>query len=200
MQREEGFLIALEGIDQAGKRTQAQLLAKELRRLTRRVQVLSFPDYSTPLGAEISLYLCGRRNFSCEVRQLLFTANRWEHAPEIRKWLADGEVVIVDRYIGSGIAYGLVQGLNESWVWNLEKGLPVPHLTILLDILPEVSLRRKEIGRDTYEEQMALLSAVRQTYLNLVRTYDWEVIPGDAPVDRIFQTMLEIVVAKLEAH
>lgn len=198
MQQEKGFLIALEGIDQAGKWTQAQLLAKGLRQLTYPVEVISFPDHSTPLGAELFSYLRGERDFSREVRQMLFAANRWELAPKIRKCLASGETVIIDRYIGSGVAYGIALALDETWVWNLEKGLPLPSLTVLLDISPEVSLHRKQTGRDAYEEQMELLSLVRQTYLKLARTYDWEVIPGEAPPNRIVEMIFEVVVAKME--
>ncbi len=76
-----GRLIAFEGLDQSGKQTQAEWLAEALRAAGHRVQTLSFPDYQTTIGAEIGAALQGRRDYGPDVLQLLYVANRYEHAP-----------------------------------------------------------------------------------------------------------------------
>ena len=109
-----GRLIAFEGLDQSGKQTQAEWLAEALRAAGHRVQMLSFPDYATTIGAEIGAALHGQRAYGPDVLQLLYIANRYEHAPAIRGWLAEGTMVVADRYAASSLAYGEAQGLDAG--------------------------------------------------------------------------------------
>ena len=78
--------------------------------------------------------------------------------------LADGTVVICDRYLASSIAYGEAQGLDGAWLREIQRYLPPPDLTILLDIAPETAAGRKTANRDKYERDLALLSRVRESY------------------------------------
>ena len=57
-----GSLIAFEGLDQSGKQTQAESLRDHLTAQGRVCQLLSFPDYATPIGGEISKALHGERD------------------------------------------------------------------------------------------------------------------------------------------
>src|SRR5215468_3894484 len=103
------MLIVFEGLDQSGKETQAKLLAARLAETGRRVQTLSFPAYDTPIGREIRQALDGARDFTPDVMQLLYVANRLEFRPQIEAWLAAGDFVVCDRYCASSIAYGEAQ-------------------------------------------------------------------------------------------
>ena len=67
---------------------------------------LAFPEYDTPIGQEIRQALAGGRDFSPDVMQLLYVANRLEFKARLNQWLAAGDVVICDRYSASTIAYG----------------------------------------------------------------------------------------------
>ncbi len=58
-------------------------------------------------------------------------------------------------------------------------------LTILLDIAPDVAVRRKSAGRDLYERDVALLERVRQSYLAQSARNDWAVVPGDRPTEEV---------------
>ncbi len=182
MKQLAGKLVAVEGIDQAGKQTVCEWLVSELRGLGVPAEQTGFPDYATPLGHEITAFLRGERNYPAEARQLLYTANRWERAAELRAWLADGRAVVVDRYIASGVAYGAAQGLATDWMLAVERGLPPADLTILLDITPDVSLARKTTARDAYEARTDLLARARDAYLTLAREPGWLVV--DAAADR----------------
>lgn len=160
-----GLLIAFEGLDQSGKQTQAGLLRDRLAAQGRTVRLLSFPDYGTVIGAEIGRALHGERHYTPDVMQLLYVANRYEWKQEIAAARDRGTVVVCDRYLASSVAYGEAQGLDPNWLFSVQQYLPQPDVTILLDIPPEVSARRKRDGRDRYEQDLALLARVRDSYL-----------------------------------
>ena len=163
-----GLHIAFEGLDQSGKQTQAEQLRDRFVADGRRVRLLSFPDYDTPIGQEIGRALRGERDYRPDVMQLLYVANRHEWRPEIERERAAGTVLICDRYVASSIAYGEAQGLDGTWLRDIQRNLPPPDVTLLLDIAPDVSARRKSHDRDRYERDLALLARVRDSYLRQV--------------------------------
>jgi dTMP kinase len=160
-----GLLIAFEGLDQSGKQTQAELLRDRVVDAGRLVRLLSFPAYETAIGAEIGRALQGDRDYAPDVMQLLYVANRYEWKPQIEREMARGTVLICDRYLASSIAYGEAQGLDPDWLLEIQKFLPQPDLTFLLDIDPATAARRKAADRDKYERDMALLERVRRSYV-----------------------------------
>jgi dTMP kinase len=160
-----GLLIAFEGLDQSGKQTQAELLRDRLVEGGRLVRLLSFPAYDTPIGTEIERALRGDRDYGPDVMQLLYVANRYELKPLMERELARGTVLVCDRYLASSVAYGGAQGLDQAWLTDMQRHLPQPDLTILLNIDPAVSARRKTADRDRYERDLALLGRVRDSYL-----------------------------------
>jgi dTMP kinase len=174
-----GLLIAFEGLDQSGKQTQAELLRDRLIAAGRSVFLLSFPDYGTPIGEEIERALRGARNYAPDVMQLLYVANRYEWRTEIERRRSDGEILICDRYLASSVAYGEAQGLDPAWLLEIQRHLPQPDLTFLLDIVPEVSARRKTSDRDKYERDLALLGRVRNSYLSLAEQDGWVRLSAD---------------------
>jgi dTMP kinase len=174
-----GLLIAFEGLDQSGKQTQAELLRDRLIAGGRSVYLLSFPDYGTPIGEEIERALRGARNYAPDVMQLLYVANRYEWRSEIERRRSDGEILICDRYLASSVAYGEAQGLDAAWLLEIQRHLPQPDLTFLLDIAPEVSARRKTADRDKYERDLALLGRVRNNYLSLAEKDGWVRLSAD---------------------
>ncbi len=160
-----GLLVAFEGLDQSGKQTQAELLRDRLTALGRSVRLMSFPDYTTPIGTEIGRALRGEREWGADVMQLLYVANRYEYKETIAREREAGTVLLCDRYLASSVAYGEAHGLDASWLLQIQRFLPQPDLTILLDIPPAVSARRKTADRDKFERDLALLARVRDSYL-----------------------------------
>ncbi len=160
-----GLLIAFEGLDQSGKQTQAELLRDRLKEQGYKVRLLSFPDYGTSIGEEIARALQGERDYGPDVMQLLYVANRYERKDEILRWLEGGLILICDRYRASSVAYGEAHGLDAAWLGDMQKYLPDPDITFLLDIAPETSARRKTSDRDKFERDLALLARVRDSYL-----------------------------------
>jgi dTMP kinase len=191
-----GLLVVFEGLDQSGKQTQAELLRDWLVRSGRAVRLLSFPTYDTPLGAELGRALRGEREYGPDVMQLLYVANRFEWRNEIERELAAGTVLVCDRYLASSIAYGEAQGLDPRWLEAMQAQLPQPDVTLLLDIAPDVSLARKQMGRDKYERDLGLLARVRASYARQAHEGRWTTL--DAARDRT--TVAADVRAAVESH
>jgi dTMP kinase len=176
-------LIAFEGLDQSGKETQARLLAARLEADGRGVTTVSFPDYDTPIGQELYKALHGERPYGPDVIQMLMIANRYEWKPAIVSAIEKGHVVVADRYLASSVAYGEAQGLDPDWLYEAQKYLPVPTLTVMIDIAPATAVARKRTNRDRFEQDLALLERVRVSYRRQSQRPGWVAIDGERPID-----------------
>jgi dTMP kinase len=191
------MLIAFEGLDQSGKETQARQLRARLEQDGRRVRAVSFPDYTTPIGIELRRALSGERDFSPEVMQLLYVANRFEYRPRLEAWLGAGDIVVCDRYRASSVAYGESQGLDASWLEDIQRFLPVADITVLLDIAPETAVARKSTGRDRFERDMGLLARVRESYRRQAAAKGWTVIDAETSRDAVGRSVQDAVLPLL---
>ena len=187
------MLIALEGLDQSGKETQARRLRDCIRSAHHKARVVSFPDYGTSIGEEIARALQGEREYGPDVMQMLYVANRYERKPDMDRWQEAGIILLCDRYVASSIAYGEAQGLDRQWLLDMQKYLPQPELTIFLDIAPETALKRKATGRDRYERDHALQMGVRASYLRQAEDPAWRRVDGERPADQVADEVAELV-------
>ena len=192
-----GHLIAFEGLDQSGKQTQAERLITALREHGVDVRLLSFPDYGTAIGKEIGRALQGGHDYPADTLQLLYVANRYEFRPEIERTIAGGGVVVCDRYLASSVAYGEAQGLDAGWLTTIQRFLPQPSLTVLLDIPPERSLERKQRARDRYEQDLALLGRVRDSYRRQAAAPSWVTLDGSQDKDSVTAGVVSVVRSQL---
>ncbi|HEY0873886.1 MAG TPA: dTMP kinase [Vicinamibacterales bacterium] len=174
-----GALIAFEGLDQSGKQTQAEGLRDHVVAQGRECRLLSFPDYGTAIGGEIARALQGQHHYAADTMQLLYVANRYEKREAIEALLAAGAIVVCDRYIASSVAYGEAQDLDPGWLTDIQRYLPKPDLTIVLDIAPETAVARKASGRDRFERDLALLSRVRESYRRQAQQRGWLLLDGE---------------------
>ena len=195
----QGLLIAFEGLDQSGKQTQAERLKASLEERGRTCRLLDFPSYETHIGQEIEAGLHGGREYGPDVMQLLYVANRYEKKPQIEAELAAGTVVICDRYLASSIAYGEAFGLDGDWLREVQKYLPAPDLTILLDIAPETAAGRKTTNRDKYERDLALLSRVRESYRRQAEAGRWFSVDGEQPKNLVADAVQAVVNRLIDA-
>ncbi len=170
-----GRLIVLEGIDGAGKTTQAALLAAHLKKNGRQVLRTAEPT-EFPTGKALRAALSGKvKKSECEMATL-FVEDRIAHNIHPEEGLAvlleAGIDVICDRYYYSTLAY---QGhsTNYEWVKSMNLLCPQirkPDLCIYLDLTPEQSLERISAGRDSLEiyENEETLRGVRNAFLRVL--------------------------------
>ena len=192
-----GHLIAFEGLDQSGKQTQAELLRDRLKEEGWKARLVSFPDYGTTIGEEIARALQGEREYGADVMQLLYIANRYERKPDLQRWLDGGLVLVCDRYVASSIAYGEAQGLDPVWLMEVQKFLPAPSLTIVLDIAPETAVQRKAVERDRYERDLAMQARVRDSYRRQAAEQNWIQLDGERPKDAVAADVFNAVASRL---
>jgi dTMP kinase len=199
----KGRLIAICGIDGSGKATQTALLAQRAEAAGHTVRQLSFPRYGEGFFAElIERYLRGEfapraADVSPYLAALPYAFDRWQAAPRLRAWLAEGCVVLCNRYVpanmahqGSKLPSGAERRAFFEWVSELEYGvleLPRPDLHILLDVPPAraaqlVTGRRAAAGlaeaKDIHERDTGYLEATAGAYREISRAMlgRWEVV------------------------
>ena len=176
-----GKFIVFEGIDGAGKTTQAELLANALRSEGKSVVITAEPT-GYEGGKLLRMALSGKiKRSECQMA-VMFVSDRIEHNihPEngIEALLAEGCYVICDRYYYSTLAY---QGMSTDYGWVKAMNLSCPQirrpdLCVYLDLTPEQSLERIRAGRDSVEiyENTETLTKVRNTFLKVMDDLECE--------------------------
>ena len=170
------MFISFEGIDGVGKSTQIRMAEAYLREQGREV-ITTFEPGGTDLGHEIRGLLLHRKgDVAPRSEALLYAADRAHHvATKVRPALAEGKVVISDRYLDSSVAYqGAGRNLSASEVrgismWAVD-GL-LPDVTFLLDLDASVARARRELtGQEPdrlEREKIDFFEAVRAEFLKL---------------------------------
>ncbi|NIP62255.1 MAG: dTMP kinase [Nitrosopumilaceae archaeon] len=192
------MIIVIEGGDQAGKKTQSNLLTNKLKSKKIKTKTFSFPDYSTPVGKEIKHYLSGKRKFTPQVIHCLLAANRWEKLEEIKKAQSKFSVLIMNRYYQSNIVYGLANGMNEKWLENLDAGIPRADLVIVLDISQAESFKRKSKKRDKFEKDREFLKKISILYKKMAKKKRWQIVNALRPKEEIHNDIMKIFAKKLQ--
>lgn len=179
MAAKPGRFVVLEGIDGSGTTTQVARLADRLRAADVAVRATREPS-DGPVGVLVRQVLTGRvvvpggRAPGWATMALLFAADRMDHVEsEIEPFVAEGGVVVSDRYDASSLAYQSTSSGSQAkdaveWIRSLNRYVRRPDLTIVLDLSPEVAAdrraRRGELAQlyEQNEVQRALAAFYRQ--------------------------------------
>ena len=185
------MLIAIEGVDGAGKRTLTDGLRRSLEANGKSVATLAFPRYGQSLTADVAAEaLRGRHGdlaSSVYAMAMLFALDRAGGADQIRDLCRDHDVVILDRYVASNAAYSAArlhqpaEGEAVGWVRDIEYGrlqLPAPDWQVLLGVSAELADQRARHRasvdasreRDTYERDAGLQQRTGAVYAGLAAT------------------------------
>lgn len=197
----QGIFIAFEGGEGIGKSTQSELLKQWLEQEGESV-VLSREPGGTDLGIEIRKILLSHSTgeISPRAEALLYAADRAHHVfSVIRPALANGQVMISDRYFDSSIAYqGAGRVLEPGEVarisrWATESLFPT--LTIIIDLPAEIGLGRLK-SKDRLESQpIAFHERVRQEFLQLAQLDPerYFIVDGNQSIDDIHTAIISRV-------
>ena len=204
-----GLFITLEGIDGTGKSTQLRLLARHLKKRGLAVRVTREPG-GTRVGERIRRILLASATARLDplAELALMYAARAQHLQEvIRPALERGEIVLSDRYNDASLAYqGYGRQLGVETVRTFDRivcGRTQPDLTLLLDLLPRLSLgrararlSRQDSQQERFERQgMAFHRRVRRGYLEIARTEPRRVklVQADGPVAEVQAQIRKLV-------
>lgn len=186
------MLIVFEGVDGCGKSTQVNLLKEKLGALVFKYPTRKYPMLTDFLEKKVSL--------DPKALFLLFLADIADDQENVRKALAEGKTVILDRYVFSTLAYE-VNGITPRNGAKIVEGVGYlkPDKVLLLDIDSKTSQERKSAQKelDRYEENAAYLEKVRLNFLALAEerflTPSWHTIDATKDVESIHSEIMKLL-------
>lgn len=220
-------LFVIEGIDGAGKSTQIRLLREYFSRRGYSCEYLHFPRTEEPFFGElIARFLRGEFGSINDVDPwlvaMLYAGDRKDAAGVISNWLKSGNMVLLDRYTFSNIAYQCAKLSDPrqqddlmNWILDLEFrhfGIPLPDLNIFLDVpfsFTQKKLLSSRTGddrsylngtRDIHEESLAFQLKVKEMYLRVAESNDRLCIVNCSddkgemlPQEKIFELIIKLI-------
>ncbi len=221
------MFIVIEGLDGAGKSTQVQKLKEYFEGQGKSVKFLHFPRFDAPVyGSLVAKFLRGDLGAIDQVDPylvaLIYAGDRAGAAQMVRRWLANGEVVIMDRYVLSNIAYQCAKQKGgdvekrtlKEWILELEyteNQIPEPDQTLFLNV--PFSFTTKKLtetrsgddrnyldgAQDIHEASLTFQEKVREVYLGHTdpnyHIVDCATADGAEmlPIDQISQKIINII-------
>jgi len=199
-------LIVLEGLDGSGKSTQIDLIKKYLEDHNLSYEYIHFPIYgNNEASSVIAAYLRGEYGNINEVNPIfvanMYAMDRYLYLPTLQRQLMNNDVVLMDRYVFSNMAYQGAKYITETqsqimrdWIDDFEFGfleLPYPDLDIFFDVpieSIEKRLNTREEGdtreylngkKDIHEADIEFQKRVRNNYLAMKDYQGYEIIPTE---------------------
>lgn len=182
----KGALIVIDGTDGSGKATQTKLLVNRLRAAGFPVETIAFPQYGRPSAGLVEAYLHGEygtvNEVDARIASVFYAADRYDASFTIRKWINEGKLVVIDRYVSANMGHqgSKISDQNERekflvWLRDLEYGLfklPQPDITVIL-LVPSAVAQKLAADRDgaktdIHQADPAHLSAAEATYRWLI--------------------------------
>jgi len=209
-----GKLIAIEGVDGAGKHTQSELLGLALRARGVACVPFCFPRYESTFGRLIASFLNGDfgplDTIDAHFSALLYAGDRFEAKAELEAALAAGNTIVSDRYVASNLAHQTARVPMErriafsAWLKHLEYGiygLPEEDLAIYLRL--PASEARERVGRkaarkytalqhDLQEADLQHLEQTSAVYDLLAKQPHWVTVECVDPLKDVPRTTQEI--------
>ncbi len=189
----QGKFIVIDGTDGSGKATQTALLVKRLKKEGYPVKIFDFPQYGQKSAGLVEEYLNGKYGDAKSVgpyrASIFYACDRYDASFKIRKYLAEGKIVISNRYVTANMGHqgGKIQNAKErkkyfTWLAELEYGtfgIPQPDLNIILHV--EAAVAQKMVDgkgkrdytkkkRDLHEKDLKHLKAAEKVYLEIAKT------------------------------
>jgi len=161
-------IIAIEGLDKSGKHTTVKGLKEKLTLDGYKVEASEFHRYDTETGQLIRKWLYGEFPVDQKTIELIMAADKYaqlQFFEELKQ--KETDILLLDRYIGSQYVYSRAAGVDEKWIEELLRYVPIPDMEILVDVSAQTSMERKgkHGENDRYESDYKLLSQARDLYL-----------------------------------
>jgi thymidylate kinase len=172
----KGLFIAIYGVNNIGKSTHCRILCDRLKKEKYDVVSLKYPIYDLePTGKRLNALIRegGAQAIPEEELQTLFTQNRKDFEPQLRKYLEEGKIVVAEDYTGTGIAWGMAKGLALEFMEKLNEGLMKEDFALLMTGRRDQRATEK---KHIHEQNQDLLTSVSNIFVQLSERYGWEVV------------------------
>lgn len=187
-----GKFIVVYGMNNLGKTTQTQQLCQHFQEKGIKAKYLKYPIYDLePTGTLINGYLRngGLKDLSPLEIQAIYSLNRRDYEPTLKKDLEEGYYVFGEDYNGTGLAWGIIFGADKNTLLRLNQGLLEPDLELLFD--GERFLMGKE-GNHAHEglpdEDWR---RGRKIHQELAKEFGWQVIDANGTKNEVFTRLLK---------
>ena len=152
----KGKLIVIDGTDGSGKATQVELLAKRLKKESKIVKIVDFPEYYKNFFGEFLGHCLSEQyykflNVHPKIASIVYAVDRWESKDKIESWLKKGYIVIANRYVsanqihqGGKITNSKKRNNFMKWLDQMEYevfGIPRPNITLYLSLPMNIVLQ-----------------------------------------------------------
>ena len=180
-----GKFICLYGVNNLGKTTQVKILEKKLKGQNFKVYRLKYPVYDfKPTGKFIYDML---RNPEYKLnnptaKQLIYVSNRFHFEKDLNDLLSRYDFVIAEDYTGTGIAWGVAEGVDLEYLEFVNSPLKKPDLEILID--GERFLKSIE-KKHTHENNNSLINKCREIHLTLAKRNSWPTINANQSIEKV---------------
>ena len=211
------MIIALEGIDNSGKTTIAKRLERDL--VSKDYNVIISKELTSDVG-KLLINKLKNKNVSSICKAYLFAADRQLRLEELgfemvlpaacnQNGLSNTHrisedcktIYIFDRYVYSAIAYRESEGLDASWVEELNRFAPNADLNVYIDITPEESIERNSDKKFNIKYTLKQLELVRDCYLRYVKSGSMLYVDGMRNEDDVYEDVktriLDLVLSKM---
>lgn len=174
-----GVFIAILGINNLGKTTQAEMLVQRLAENGYKARYQKYAIYDLePTGPILNGYLREGNpyNLSPETFQTLQAMNKLHFQPTLLKNLVAGVSIISEDYFPTSIAWGVGAGVSKEYLIRLNRDLITPDCTIVMDGERFVSGIEKS---HKHESNDTLTNRVREVHLELAKENNWPVVKAN---------------------
>jgi thymidylate kinase len=187
----QGKLIVLYGANNLGKSTQVELLEKSLQEKGLSAKRIKYPIYDLePTGPLINSVLREGKSMDEEELQNTFAQNKRDYEPQLKELLNSGTHVIAEDYTGTGIAWGMVRGVDIETLEKMNVGIYVPDIAIML------TGQRFESGRESThrnETNDTIWQTAKEKHDFLAERYSWHTVNANQSVEDVQTDIIKIL-------
>ncbi len=191
---EKGKFIAIYGINGIGKTTQVELLVEHLKKQGKNASRLKYPVYDLePEGPFIYKYLRDLKfreenELSTHKLQKKYAENRIRHETMLRERLNNGEWIVAEDYVGTGIAWGLTWGGELDYLEKINENLLEPDLEILMHGSRFLSAIEKDHRNEMESERILICKNFHEL---LCDRYVWKKVNANREITNVQMDIIE---------
>lgn len=187
------MIIALEGIDNAGKTTITQILVDKLIEMGKSVTVSK--ELTTNVGNLIKSSI-KNEGLSPISKSFLFASDRQIRIEDLSVNKKFDDIVIFDRYLHSAIVYREAEGIDGEWIKELNKNVPPSDIAFYIDITADESIKRNTDKKFNIHYTPEYLDKVRQAYLKYVDLGELIKIDGMKNLHNVADDIIKVLINK----